>query len=181
MRGRLADGSLKTAQLAEMMAHVNGMKAAPLLRGERAEYEMGCDPRGAEALVALVEQGVHLIDVLTEKLDHFRAVHRGPMQLVGAHEGRSGCAARKVSEGKHHELEHPLHNGAAIVSGAAALEALMQHAAAAAAGEDEVLEEFLSRPEAIVLKRMHLAPLRCGAGELAVVGVEELLQNGMHG
>jgi hypothetical protein len=62
----------------------------------------------------------------------------------------------------------------------AAFETLLEDAAGAAAGESEMLDEILSAPEALILERMQLAPLRRLIVQLGAVGFKNLLQDGMH-
>lgn len=62
----------------------------------------------------------------------------------------------------------------------AAIEALVEQTAGAAKGENEMLDEFLSGPQALILERMQLAPVGRFAGELGRVSVENLLQDGVH-
>jgi hypothetical protein len=63
-RSRLADGRFDAAQLVQMMAHVDDVEAAPLIGAKGTEEVVGGDSLETEALAALVEERIHLIDLL---------------------------------------------------------------------------------------------------------------------
>ena len=176
----LADSVLEAAELTEMVAQVNDVEAPPLVGAERAEDEVGGDALEAEALAATVEERIHLIDFLAEEIDEFVAVHRRPVELVWPGEDGSRSATGHATEGKHHELEEPLRRRAVVGGGAAALEPLLEDATGTAEGEREVLDEILGGPQALVLERVELTPRGRLAGQVGMVRIEDLLQNGMH-
>jgi hypothetical protein len=64
----MADGFFDAAQLIEMVADVDDVEAAPLIGAHGAEEKVGGHPLRAEALAAAVDERVHLIDLLAEKL-----------------------------------------------------------------------------------------------------------------
>ena len=176
----MADCRLDAAELVEVMADVNDVEAAPLIGTEGSEDKVGGDTLGAEAVAAGADEGIHLLDLLAEKVGELGAVHGRPVELVGAgKDGRRG-AARHAPEGEDDELQEPLDGGAVASGGTAALEALLKDAAGAAAGEDEVLDEVLSAPEALVLEGMKLTPGGGLIGQFNAVRVENLLQDRVH-
>jgi hypothetical protein len=179
--GGLADRLPKAAELAEVVAQVDDVEAPPLIRAQGTEHKVGGDALQAEVLAALVEESVHLVNLLAEKIDESGAIHRRPVQLIGAREAGSGGAAGHVADGEDDHLQEPLNGRAAVSGWVAALEAFGEDAAGAAASEDEVLDEFLGGPEPVVLKGVHLAPLGGRSGEIGAPGIEDLLQDGMHG
>jgi hypothetical protein len=151
LRGWFADRFFDAPQLVEMMADVDDVEAAPLIGAQRAEDEMGGNALEAEAVAAAVDERVHPVDFLAEKLEELGPDHGGPMQLVGPRKNRRGRSARHLAEREHDHLQKPLDRGAVIGGGPAALEALLQHATGAAAGEHKVLDDLLSAPQAVVL------------------------------
>jgi hypothetical protein len=179
--GGLADRLPKAAELAEVVAQVDDVEAPPLIRAEGTKHKVGGDALQAEALAALVEESVHLVDFLAEEIDESGALHGWPVQLIGARKGGRGRAARHVAEGEDDDLQQPLNGSASITGGVAPFEAFRENTAGAAEGEDEVLDEFLGGPEPVVLKGVHLAPLGRRSGEIGAPGIEDLLQDGMHG
>ena len=181
MLGGLADRLPKAAELAEVVAQVNDVEAPPLIRAQGTEHKVGGDALRPEALAALVEESVHLVDFLAEEIDESGALHGWPVQLIGARKGGRGRAARHVAEGEDDHLQQPLNGSAAVGRRAATLQAPGENPAGAAEGEDEVLDEFLGGPEPVVLKGVHLAPLGRRSGETGAPGIEDLLQDGMHG
>jgi hypothetical protein len=160
LRSGFADGFFKAPQLVKMMADVDDVEAAPLIGTQRTEDKMGGDALQAEAMAAAVQEGVHLIDFLAEKLKELGTVHGRPMQLIGPRKNRSGRAARHLAEREHDHLQKPLNRTAVIGGGPAALKALLQYAAGTAAGEHQVLDDLLSTPQTVVLAGMQLAPFR---------------------
>jgi hypothetical protein len=143
-----------------MMADVDDVEAAPLIGAQGTEDKMGGDALQAEAVAALIDERVHLVDFLAEKLEELGPVHGRPMQLVGSRKNWRGRAARHLAEREHDHLQKPLDRGTVIGGGLAALEALLQHAAGAAASEHKVLDNLLSAPQAVILAGMQLAPFR---------------------
>ncbi len=180
VRGGLADRLLEAAELAEMVAHVDDVKAPPLIRAQGSEHKVGGHALQAESLAALVEQSVHLVDLLAEEFEELGATGGLPVELIGSGKAGSRRAAGHVPKGEDDHLQSPLNRGAAVGGGAAALKAFGEDAAGAAAGEDEVLDELLGGPQTVVLKGVHLAPLGRRGGELGAPGVEDLLQDDMH-
>ena len=85
-----------------------------------------------------------------------------------------------LAKREHDHLQEPLSGRAAVAGGLPAVEAFLQYAAGTAAGEHEMLDEFLSAPQALVFEWVELAALRRLAGQLCDVRVENLLQDGMH-
>ncbi len=164
-----------------MVAHVDDVEAPPLIGAEGAKEKVYGHALEAEALAGAVDEGVHAIEFLAEEVRELRAVHGRPAQLVGARKNGGGRAAGHVAEGEDHHLQKPLDGGAVAGSGTVAFETFLKHAAAAAAGENEMLDEILGVPEALVLVRMQLTPLRWPGGQLGAIGFMNLLQNGMHG
>lgn len=181
VRGGKADGLLKTAELAEVVAQVDDVEAPPLVRAQGTEEEVGGDALEAKALLALVEQDVHLFHFLAKKIGELRASHGRPVKLTGTGKNGSGRAARHLAEGENGDLQRPLGGGTAVVCRAAALEPLCEDAVGAAEGEHEMFDEALGGPEPVILTRMELTPVGRLAGELGVPGVKDLLQDGMHG
>ncbi|HVT96634.1 MAG TPA: hypothetical protein VHE33_03950 [Acidobacteriaceae bacterium] len=153
----------------------------PLVGTQGAEDEMGGDTLQPKALAALVEQVVHLVDLKAEDIDELGATHGLPVELIGTREAGSGCASWHVAEGKNDDLQHPLNGGAAILRGTTALQTLCNNAAAAPEREDEMFDQLLRGPEPVILTRVHLAPVGGLAVEFGSPGVENLLQDGMHG
>jgi len=164
-----------------MVAHVDDVEAPPLIGAEGAKEKVYGHALEAEALAGAVDEGVHAIEFLAEEVRELSAVHGRPAQLVGARKNGGGRAAGHVAEGEDHHLQKPLDGGAVAGSGTVAFETFLKHAAAAAAGENEMLDEILGVPEALVLVRMQLTPLRWPGGQLDAIGFMNLLQNGMHG
>lgn len=159
---------------------MDDVKAPPLVRTQGAEHEVGSDALQAEAVAALVEEAVHLIDLLAEEFDQLGSAHGIPVELIGPRKTGSRCPAWQVTEGKRRHLQHPLEGRTAVAGRTAAFEPFREDAAGAAEGEDEMLDQLLRGPETVVLKRVHLAPLDRRAGELGTPEVEDLLQDRMH-
>jgi hypothetical protein len=103
--GGLADRLPKAAELAEVVAQVDDVEAPPLIRAEGTKHKVGGDALQAEALAALVEESVHLVDFLAEEIDESGAIHRRPVQLIGAREAGSGGAAGHVADGEDDHLQ----------------------------------------------------------------------------
>lgn len=160
----LAHGFLEAPQLVEMMAEVNDVEASPLIWTERAEQEMAGDALQAEMMLALIDDRIHLIDFLAKLLQKLGAVLCRPMQLAGPRKDGGGHAVGHVSEGEHGHLQNPLDDGAVLAGRLAAIDALLQYAGGAAAGEHQMLDELLGVPQALILAGMQLAPFRRLAG-----------------
>ena len=143
-----------------MMAQVDDMEAAPLIGTQRPEENVRGDALEPESLVAAIEERVHLLDFMAEEVHEFCAVHGLPMELIGPRKGRRGRAAGHAAEGEHGHLQQPLHGRPVSGGGAPALEPLFQRTAGTAESKDEVFDEFLGAPQAVVLPRVQLTPLR---------------------
>lgn len=100
----MADSLLEAAQLAEVMADVNDVKAAPLVGAQGSEEEVRGDALNPEAMLAAVDEGVHLIDFLAQHLEELGAGGGRPVELIGAGEDRGGNSVWHLAETEHDHL-----------------------------------------------------------------------------
>ncbi len=139
------------------------------------------DPLDPKALPALGDAVVHALQLLAQHLQQLGAAHRAPVQLVRTGKNWRGHAVGHAPERHHHQLHEPLQRGAARARGVAAFQTLLQLPCGAAAGQNQMLDQLLRAPQPLVLPGMPLAPLRGPLGQRRRIGVENLLEDGMHG